>query len=137
MMDEDFKELNDMISLDREEVRQEKEICQKYITKYLDDLKSYHINNVDISSHYDLENDYNKYKIDDTYTRYNLNKEMIDYKIEILQRYLQDLKLEQRFLEFKLKKELDLTDNEHKEYLSNPVVRHEKVSKWFDEFYEK
>lgn len=117
-----------------EEVNKEKNICERDILGLIDRAKSYHVNNIDISKYYDLNTDYEKYKVDDTLQRYRLNKEITDYKIDVLQTFLKELFEEKRFVEFKLGKEQALSDQEYKEYLSNVVARTEYVNRWYNEF---
>ena len=117
-----------------EEVNKEKDICERDILGLIDKAKSYHVNNIDISKYYDLSTDYDKYKVDDTLQRYKLNKEITDYKIDVLQTFLQELFEEKKFVEFKLGKEQALSDQEYKEYSSNVVARTEYVNRWYNEF---
>jgi lysine/ornithine N-monooxygenase len=117
-----------------EEVNKEKDICERDILGLIDRAKSYHVNNIDISKYYDLSTDYEKYKVDDTLQRYRLNKEITDYKIDVLQTFLNELFEEKKFVEFKLGKEQALSDQEYKEYLSNVVARTEYVNRWYSEF---
>ena len=117
-----------------EEINKEKDICERDILGLIDRAKSYHVNNIDISKYYDLSTDYEKYKVDDTLQRYRLNKEITDYKIDVLQTFLNELFEEKKFVEFKLGKEQALSDQEYKEYLSNVVARTEYVNRWYNEF---
>lgn len=117
-----------------EEINKEKNICERDILGLIDRAKSYHVNNIDISKYYDLSTDYEKYKVDDTLQRYRLNKEITDYKIDVLQTFLNELFEEKKFVEFKLGKEQALSDQEYKEYLSNVVARTEYVNRWYNEF---
>ena len=116
------------------EINKEKDICERDILGLIDRAKSYHVNNIDISKYYDLSTDYEKYKVDDTLQRYRLNKEITDYKIDVLQTFLNELFEEKKFVEFKLGKEQALSDQEYKEYLSNVVARTEYVNRWYSEF---
>lgn len=116
------------------EINKEKDICERDILGLIDRAKSYHVNNIDISKYYDLSTDYEKYKVDDTLQRYRLNKEITDYKIDLLQTFLNELFEEKRFVEFKLEKEQALSDQEYKEYLSNVVARSEYINRWYSEF---
>ena len=66
--------------------------------------------------------------------KYDLNKECIDYKIAMLLKYIDDLKIERRFLEFKRSKEDMLNKNEYQEYLRNDIFRNDLITKWYKEF---
>ena len=92
------------------------------------------MNNIDISKYYDLNTDFDKYKIDDTLQRYKLNTEITDYKIDLLQAFLKELFEEKKFVEFKLEKEQNLNEKEYKEYLTNIVARTEYINRWYNEF---
>jgi hypothetical protein len=125
-----------MDSLDTayEEINNEKNICERDILGLIDKAKSYHVNNIDISKYYDLTTDFDKYKIDDTMQRHRLNKDITKYKIDILQSFLKELYEEQKFVDFKLIKEQNLSEQEYKEYLNNVVARTEYVNRWYNEF---
>ena len=69
-----------------------------------------------------------------TTIKYDLNKECIDYKIAMLLKYIDDLKIERRFLEFKRSKEDMLNKNEYQEYLRNDIFRNDLITKWYKEF---
>lgn len=118
-------------------INKEKDICEKDIFSLINKAKTYHVNNVDISKFYDLENDYNRFKLDDSTQRYNLNKEIIDYKLSLLHQFINDLEEEKRFLDFKVEKEHELSDREYNEYLANVVARTDYVNKWYSEFINK
>ena len=120
-----------------EEIAQEKDICEKDILNLLDKVKSYHVNNIDISKHYDLNTEFEKFKVDDSLQRYKLNTEITDYKIDLLQSFLNELYEEKSFLDFKLTKEQNLTDQEYKEYITNVVARTDFISRWYSEFMNK
>ena len=116
------------------EIEKEKDICERDILSLIDRAKSYHVNNIDISKYYNLETDFDKYKIDDSIQRYKLVKEINNYKIDVLQSFLKELFEEQEFVEFKLSKEQKLNESEYKEYLSNVVARTEYITRWYNEF---
>lgn len=90
-MNDDYSELYNMLSLDRDEVIKIREAYQQDISVLMGKIRSYHINNIDISADYDLENNFDKFKVDDSYLRYKLNNDSIEYKISLLQGYLSDL----------------------------------------------
>lgn len=136
-MNEDFKELYDMLSTDREDVRKIKETFKSDISILMGKIRTYHVNNVDISDGYDLENNFDRFKIDDSYLRYSINNDAIDYKIALLQGYLEDLFLEKKFNDFRREKEEKMTKNEYLEYTHNPTVKSDKLSAWYQEFSQK
>lgn len=117
-----------------DEINKEKTICEKDILTLIERAKTYHVNNIDISKYYDLTNDYDKYKIDDSVQRYNLNKDIIDYKLHILETSIHDLEEEKKFLDYKLKKEQELNNKDYNEYLTNVVARTEYVDRWYNEY---
>ena len=123
-----------MLSSDREEINKIKDTFKEDITYYLSKIKNYQVNTIDITSEYDLENNYDQFKNNDIQIKYDLNKECIDYKIAMLLKYIDDLKIERRFLEFKRSKEDMLNKNEYQEYLRNDIFRNDLITKWYKEF---
>lgn len=136
-MNDEYSELYNMLSIDRDEVIKIKEAYQQDISVLMGKIRSYHINNVDISADYDLEKNFDKFKVDDSYLRYKLNNDSIEYKIALLQGYLQDLFVEKKFNNFRREKEEKLTKNEYLEYTHNPSVKSDKISLWYQEFVQK
>lgn len=133
-MNDEYDELYNMLSSDREEINKIKDTFKEDITYYLSKIKNYQVNSIDVSSEYNLENDYDQFKNNDIQIKYDLNKDCIDYKITMLLKYLDDLKIERRFLEFKRSKEDMLNKNEYQEYLRNGIFRNDLISKWYKEF---
>jgi len=133
-MNDEYDELYNMLSSDREEINKIKDTFKEDITYYLSKIKNYQVNTIDITSEYDLENNYDQFKNNDTQIKYDLNKECIDYKIAMLLKYIDDLKIERRFLEFKRSKEDMLNKNEYQEYLRNDIFRNDLITKWYKEF---
>ena len=103
-MNDEYDELYNMLSSDREEINKIKDTFKEDITYYLSKIKNYQVNTIDITSEYNLENNYDQFKNSDIQIKYDLNKECIDYKIAMLLKYIDDLKIEIRFLEFKRSK---------------------------------
>lgn len=133
-MNDEYDELYNMLSSDREEINKIKDTFKEDITYYLSKIKNYQVNTIDITSEYDLENNYDQFKNSDIQIKYDLNKECIDYKIAMLLKYINDLKIERRFLEFKRSKEDMLNKNEYQEYLRNDIFRNDLITKWYKEF---
>ena len=133
-MNDEYDELYNMLSSDREEINKIKDTFKEDITYYLSKIKNYQVNTIDITSEYDLENNYDQFKNNDIQIKYDLNKECIDYKIAMLLKYIDDLKIERRFLEFKRSKEDMLNKNEYQEYLRNDIFRNDLIAKWYKEF---
>lgn len=133
-MNDEYDELYNMLSSDREEINKIKDTFKEDITYYLSKIKNYQVNTIDITSEYDLENNYDQFKNNDIQIKYDLNKECIDYKIAMLLKYIDDLKIERRFLEFKRSKEDMLNKNEYQEYLRNDIFRNDLITKWYKKF---
>lgn len=133
-MNDEYDELYNMLSSDREEINKIKDTFKEDITYYLSKIKNYQVNTIDITSEYDLENNYDQFKNNDIQIKYDLNKECIDYKIAMLLKYIDDLKIERRFIEFKRSKEDMLNKNEYQEYLRNDIFRNDLITKWYKEF---
>ncbi|MCH5167663.1 MAG: hypothetical protein J1F35_07240 [Erysipelotrichales bacterium] len=136
-MNDEYNELYNMLSTDRDEVRKIKDAYQQDISLLVGKIRSYHINNVDISTDYDLENNFDKFKVDDSYLRYKLNNDAIEYKISLLEGYLADLFAEKKFNNFRREKEEKLTKSEYLEYTHNPSVKSDKIAQWYQEFMQK
>lgn len=133
-MKDEYDELFNMLSSDREEINRIKESFKEDLTYFLTKIKNYQVNYLDISEEYDLANNYDKFKMDDINLKYNLSKECLDYKIAMMLKYIDDLKLERRFIEFKRSKEDLLSKNEYQEYLRNDLYRNDLITKWYKEF---
>ncbi|MBR6073095.1 MAG: hypothetical protein IKP76_02105, partial [Bacilli bacterium] len=65
------------------------------------------------------------------------NDEVNTYKIDILNSLLKDLYNEKKFLEYRFKKEQELSQQEYIDYSTNIVTRNDYVSKWLNEFNNK
>ena len=130
----EMKDIYSSLSTERDEVKNLKEYYEREISILLGKVRSFHIDNVNISSEYDLTNNFGTFKEDDISLRYNVLQDCTEYKIAILQNYLQDLFAEKKFNKFKRQKEEKLPKDEYLEYVSNPQVRAEKNSMWYQEF---
>jgi hypothetical protein len=126
-----------MLSTDREDVRRIKQEYEKDMSVYLGRIRSYHINQIDITDEYDLENDFDKFKINDTFLKYTMNTDALDYKISLLQGYLQELFIEKKFNLYKREQEEKLSKREYMEYINNPNVKGDRISAWYHDFMQK
>ena len=133
-MNDEYDELYNMLSSDKEDVRKIKDNFKDDISYYLTKIKNYQANTIDISGNYDLEKEYDKFKMDDIALRYNLNDECLNYKLVLLSKYMEELKKERQFLELKRSKEDLMSKQEYQEYLRNDLYRNDLVSKWYKEF---
>lgn len=133
-MNDEYDELYNMLSSDKEDVRKIKDNFKDDISYYLTKIKNYQANTIDISSNYDLEKEYDKFKMDDIALRFNLNDECLNYKLILLSKYMEELKKERLFLEFKRSKEDLMSRQEYQEYLRNDLYRNDLVSRWYKEF---
>ena len=136
-MNDEFDELYNMLSLDREDVRKLKDDYEKDISILINRVRNYHTNNFDLSKEYDVENNFDKYRLDETFLNYNIANDVLEFKINLLQGMLQDLFVEKKFNEFKRLQEEKLPKNEYLEYTHNPTVRSDKISYWYSEFMNK
>lgn len=136
-MYEDYNEIYNMLSMDREDVRKLKQDYEKDMSILIGRVRSYHINQLDISNEYDLDNDFEKFKIDDIFLKYTTNNDAISFKINLLQGYLQDLFIEKKFNEYRREQEEKLSKREYLEYIHNPMVRQDRISAWYQEFMKK
>ena len=117
-----------------DEANKEKEICEKELINISERIRSFHVNNIDISKYYNLPMEYEKYQVDDTSLRYKLNYEIVSYKIDILKKMINDLNVEKEFIKFKLEKEQSLNQNEYQDYVTNIVARNDYINRWWNEF---
>jgi len=136
-MTEEFEELYDMLSSDRPEVRELKERYEKEISVLLNKVRSYKVDNIDIQSDYDITEDFTKFQLDDINLRHNIELDLIQYKIAVLQGYLQDLFSEKKFLEFRRTQEQQLSKDEYLVYINNPEYQSHFVNAWYQDFMEK
>lgn len=136
-MYEDYNEIYNMLSMDREDVRKLKQDYEKDMSILIGRVRSYHINQLDISNEYDLDNDFEKFKVDDIFLKYTTNNDAISFKINLLQGYLQDLFIEKKFNEYRREQEEKLSKREYLEYIHNPMVRQDRISAWYQEFMKK
>ena len=136
-MTEEFEELYDMLSSDRPEVRELKDRYEKEISVLLNKVRSYKVDNVDIQSEYDITEDFTKFQLDDINLRHNVELDLIQYKIAVLQGYLQDLFSEKKFLEFRRTQEQQLSKDEYLVYINNPEYQSHFVNAWYQDFMEK
>ena len=111
LMNDEFDELYNMLSLDREDVRKLKDDYEKDISILINRVRNYHTNNFDLSKEYDIENNFDKYRLDETFLNYNIANDVLEFKINLLQGMLQDLFVEKKFNEFKRLQEEKLPKN--------------------------
>lgn len=136
-MIEEFEELYDMLSTDRPEVRELKEKYEKEISMLLNKVRSYTVDNIDIQSEYDITEDFTKFQLDDINLRHSIEQDLIQYKISILQGYLQDLFSEKKFADFKRTQEQQLSKDEYLVYTNNPEYQAHFINAWYQDFMEK
>ena len=136
-MNEEFDELYSMLSLDREEIKTIKDEAKRDLSVLMGRVKSYKPINFDVSNEYDLDNNFDRFKIDDSFIRYNLRNDITEYKINLMQDYLNDLFQEKKFNEYVKEKEEALTKPEYMEYIKNPVSREDRLNGWYQEFMQK
>ena len=136
-MNEEFDELYSMLSLDREEIKTIKDEAKRYLSVLMGRVKSYKPINFDVSNEYDLDNNFDRFKIDDSFIRYNLRNDITEYKISLIEDYLNDLFTEKKFNEYVKEKENSLSKPEYMEYIKNPVFREDSINGWYQEFMQK
>ena len=136
-MNEEFNELYSMLSLDREEIKTIKDEAKRDLSVLMGRVKSYKPINFDVSNEYDLDNNFDRFKIDDSFIRYNLRNDITEYKISLIEDYLNDLFTEKKFNEYVKEKENSLSKPEYMEYIKNPVSREDRINGWYQEFMQK
>lgn len=136
-MTEEFNELYNMLSTDREDVKNIKANSEKDISMLLGRVRSYTVDDVNIESDYNLDTDYERYKIDNIFLNYNVRKDLMEYRITLLQSYLQDLFVEKKFNDYRKEKEEKLSKTEYLEYMHNPTVKSDRIAAWYQEFMQR
>ncbi|MCX4364758.1 MAG: hypothetical protein OSJ70_03195 [Bacilli bacterium] len=136
-MTEEFNELYNMLSTDREDVKNIKANSEKDISMLLGRVRSYIVDDINMESDYNLDTDYERYKVDNIFLNYNVRKDITEYKITLLQSYLQDLFIEKKFNEYRKQKEEALSKTEYLEYMHNTTVRSDRIAAWYQEFMQR
>lgn len=134
---DNFDDLYSMLSMDRDDVRELKKQFESEVAVLLGNVRTHAIGNLNIQAEYDLNSSFDKYKMDDISIKHKMNVDAIEYKIALLQGYLQELFVEKKFLNFRRRKEEELTKEEYLEYVSNDNLRADKVASWYQEFIQK
>lgn len=137
MINEEFDELYSMLSLDRDEVKTIKDESKRDLSILMGRIKDYKPINLDISNEYDLDNNFDRFKIDDSSIRQNLRNDIVDYKILLMQDYLNNLFEEKKFNDFIKEKEESMSKPEYMEYIKNPVSREDRINSWYQEFIQQ
>ena len=70
-MNEEFNELYNMLSSDRDEVKKIKEEYEKEMAVLLGRVRSYHLRDINIIQDYDIENEFDRFKVDNIFLNYN------------------------------------------------------------------
>ncbi len=136
-MTEEFNELYNMLSTDRDDVKNIKDNSEKDISMLLGRARSYVVDDINIESDYNLDTDYERYKVDNIFLNYNIRKDLTEYKITLLQSYLQDLFAEKKFNDYRKEKEEKLSKTEYLEYMHNATVRSDRIAAWYQEFMQR
>lgn len=136
-MTEEFNELYNMLSTDREDVKNIKANSEKDISMLLGRVRSYIVDDVNMETDYNLDTDYERYKVDNIFLNYNVRKDLTEYKITLLQSYLQDLFVEKKFNDYRKEKEEKLSKTEYLEYMHNATVRSDRIAAWYQEFMQR
>lgn len=136
-MTEEFNELYSMLSTDREDVKKVKANSEKDISMLLGRVRSYTVDDINIESDYNLDTDYERYKVDNIFLNYNVRKDLSEYKITLLQSYLQDLFTEKNLMIIVKKKKKKLSKSEYLEYMHNPTVKSDRIAAWYQEFMQR
>lgn len=136
-MTEEFNELYNILSTDRDDVKNIKSNSEKDISMLLGRVRSYVVDDVNMETEYNLDTDYERYKIDNIFLNYNVRKDLTEYKITLLQSYLQDLFIEKKFNDYRKEKEEKLSRTEYLEYMHNATVRSDRIAAWYQEFIQR
>lgn len=136
-MADEFEELYNMLSTDREDVKQIKSNYEKDLSMLLGRIHSYHIDSVNTQDEYNIDEEFDKYKLNNIFINYTLHNDAVDYKISLLQNYLQDLFIEKKFNQYIKEKEEGLSKVEYLEYTHNSTVRSERIAAWYQDFMQK
>lgn len=136
-MADEFEELYNMLSTDREDVKQIKSNYEKDLSLLIGRINSYHIDSINTQDEYNIDDEFDKYKLNNIFLNYTLHNDAVDFKISLLQNYLQDLFIEKKFNQYIKEKEEGLSKVEYLEYVHNGTVRSERIAAWYQDFMQK
>lgn len=136
-MSEDFKDLYNMLTSEREDIASSKAEFEKTVNELLGSIRSLMIPNIDLTKEFDLSTNFETFMIEDINTKHHLHVDAINYKIAVLQEYLQSLFTEKKFLEYRRSKEEEMTKEEYIEYISSLEDATNLIEKWYQEFMQK
>lgn len=136
-MSEDFKDLYNMFSNEREDIASSKAEFEKTINELLGSIRSLMIPNIDLTREFDLSTNFETFMIEDINTKHHLHVDAINYKIAVLQEYLQSLFIEKKFMDFRRIKEEEMSKEEYVEYINNLEYATITIEKWYQEFMQK
>lgn len=136
-MADEFEELYNMLSTDREDVKQIKSNYEKDLSLLIGRINSYHIDSINTQDEYNIDEEFDKYKLNNIFLNYTLHNDAVDFKISLLQNYLQDLFIEKKFNQYIKEKEEGLSKVEYLEYVHNGTVRSERIAAWYQDFMQK
>ena len=106
---------------------------EQFKNNLLGELTNIRLKKLDIKSTLD-ENEFDTSKNEDIVNRYNVENDIVDFKIKLLQDYIQELFIEKRFLDYKREQEEKLSKEEYLDYINNKKIYEDK---WFNEFLSK
>lgn len=133
-MPDEFNDLYNMLSTDREDVRKIKKDFEKEISILLGNVRSYSMEKINISKEYDPNTDFTRYKMDDISVRNKMALDEVEYKIALLQGYLSELNLEKKFLRYRREREEEMSKDDYLTYVKDDNYRSSKVSSWYQDF---
>lgn len=133
-MSDELAELFNMLSMDRDDVREIKKNYEQQLSILLGNVRSLNVQNISLINDYDINTEFDKFKIDDISLRYKLHAEAMEYKISLLQSYIKELNTEKKFLEYRRKKEEELSKDDYLSYVNDINFRTSKLTNWLQEF---
>lgn len=135
-MNDDFNELYDMLRTERKDVLSSLNIGYEEINNLLSKIRNYKLNEIQIEDEFNMNTEKEKFMIEDIQIKSKMENDFINYKISLLQHYLQDLFAEKKFNDYKRDKERTLSTEEYLEYTKNPSNKTTKRDEWYKEFME-